>query len=89
MATTVAGSAATLRRVVLGERSIRFLAWLGVVAAGAMLVWLAGCACWLMGGGSGPHDLYHAGTIDLAACLAMTAGLVAARRAARGVAAGR
>jgi hypothetical protein len=42
---------------------------------------LAGCCCWIAGGGGTP--LFHAGAIDVLAVIVMAVALAAAHRAAR------
>ena len=48
-----------------------------------MAVFLGGCCAWLVDGGPGPRNLFHAGAIDAACAVVMTIAFVAARQAVR------
>jgi hypothetical protein len=48
-----------------------------------MAVFLAGCCAWIVDGGAGPRNLFHAGAIDVAGAVVMTIAFAAARQAAR------
>jgi SAM-dependent methyltransferase len=42
-----------------------------------MAVFLAGCCAWLIDGGPGPRNLFHAGSIDGAGAIVLTIAFVA------------
>lgn len=77
----VAGGARTIRRLDLSPRVLRFELALARLACGAMIVFVAVVCCWIASGGTGPRNLFHAGSIDFAAILALVAALLVARRA--------
>ena len=77
-----AGLVATVRRLDLEGRALRYQARLGCMAAGTMALFLAGAACWVGGGDSGPGILFRAGSIDVAALAGMALALAAAWHAA-------
>jgi hypothetical protein len=77
------GATKILRRVEVSPRVLRYEGKLARVAAGAMAVFLVGSCCWIVDGGSGPRDLFHAGAIDVAGLAMMTGASVVAHRAAR------
>jgi hypothetical protein len=79
----VAGTATAIRRTGLSPAALRFEARLGTAACATMVIFLAGCCAWLVDGGPGPRNLYHAGAIDIAAVTVMALMLVAARYATR------
>jgi hypothetical protein len=83
MAGLVAGAIALIRRTELSPRVLVFEAWLGTAACAAMVVFLGGCGAWILDGGPGPRNLFHAGAIDAAGVVVMTIAFVAARQAAR------
>ena len=56
---------------------------LGTAACAAMAVFLGGCCGWIVDGGPGPRNLFHAGAIDTAGTVVMTIAFVAARQAVR------
>jgi hypothetical protein len=70
-----------VRRACLPPRVLAFQARLGALAVLAMLVFFAGCGCWVAsGGGAG---LYRAGTIDAAGVCVLALALAVAGQAAR------
>ncbi len=77
------GAAALVRRTELSARVLAFESRLGTAACGAMAVFLGGCCAWILDGGAGPGNLFHAGAIDAAGAVVMTIAFVAARQAAR------
>ncbi len=79
----VGGVAALVRRTELSARVLDFETRLGVAACAAMAVFLGGCCAWILEGGPGPGNLFHAGAIDAAGAVALTIAFVAARQAAR------
>jgi hypothetical protein len=48
-----------------------------------MAVFLGGCCAWILDGGPGPANLFHAGAIDAAAAVVMTIAFAAAWQATR------
>jgi hypothetical protein len=48
-----------------------------------MVVFLAGCCAWILDGGPGPRNLFHAGAIDAAEVIVLAVAFLAARQAAR------
>jgi hypothetical protein len=79
----VIGGAKTIRRVELPRRTLHFETQLARVAGVAMLALLIGSASWTAQGGSGPHDLFRTGGIDIAALGVMSASLAVAYLAVR------
>jgi hypothetical protein len=79
----VGGAAALVRRTELSAAVLDFETRLGAVACAAMAVFLAGCCAWLIDGGPGPRNLFHAGSIDAAGAIVLIIAFVAAWRAAR------
>jgi len=91
----VVGAAKAVLRLELSPRTLRFEARLSVVAALGMLVYLGACCAWVLDGGPGPRNLFHAGAIDVAGLGVMAAALglacqasSRARRAGAGVGVG-
>ena len=80
-------SAKTIRRVELSERVLRFESAIARCACVVMVVFLTGGLGWVVDGGPGPRNLFHAGAVDyvglgvMAAALAL--GFAAASRAPR------
>ena len=83
MAGLVVGAAALVRRTELSARVLDYETRLGTAACAAMAVFLGGCCAWIVDGGPGPRNLFHAGAIDTAGTVVMTIAFVAARLAAR------
>jgi len=77
----VIGATKSVRRLELSPRALRFEARLSGVATLGMLVFLGGCCTWVVDGGPGPRDLFHAGAIDAAGLVAMAAAVAVAHRA--------
>jgi hypothetical protein len=77
----VIGVAQIVRRVPCPPAVRHAEAWLGTVAAAGMTVFLSAAACWVTEGGPGPHELFHAGAIDVTGLAVMTAALVTGVRA--------
>jgi hypothetical protein len=80
----LAGGVATLvRRTELSPAVLDFETRLGGVTCAAMAVFLAGCCAWLLNGGPGPRNLFHAGAIDAAGAVVLIIAFAAAWQAAR------
>jgi hypothetical protein len=77
----IVGVVKLIRRVDLPIRVLRFEAMLARVSTLGMIVFLAASCSWLVDGGSGPRNLFHAGAIDVAGVVAMTLALTVAHRA--------
>jgi hypothetical protein len=76
------GATKVVRRLEVSPRILRYEGRLGRVAAGAMVVFLVGSCCWIVDGGPGPRNLFHAGAIDGAGLAFMTMAALVALRAA-------
>jgi hypothetical protein len=83
MACVVGGAARAVRRAEISPRVLAFETRLGTAACAVMIVFLAACGAWIVDGGPGPGNLFHAGAIDVAGAVVMTIALLIARRAAR------
>ena len=81
MVSLVVGMAKTVRRVELGPRALRYEARLAGAAAVVMLLFLGACCGWIVDGGPGPRNLFHAGAIDVAGMVVMAGALVVVHRA--------
>jgi hypothetical protein len=79
----VGGAAMVVRRAELSPRVLDFEVRLGVAACGTMAVFWLACCAWIINGGSGPRNLFHAGAIDVAGVVVMAIALAVARQAAR------
>jgi hypothetical protein len=79
----VGGAATLVRRTDLSPRVLDFEARLGTAACASMVVFLGGCCAWILDGGPGPRNLFHAGTIDAAGAVVLAIAFLAARQAAR------
>lgn len=77
----VAGAATTVRRVPLSPKVLVYESRLGSVASFAMLGFLTACSFWIVDGGPGPRDLFHAGSINVAEIGMMVLALGVARLA--------
>jgi hypothetical protein len=77
----LAGATKTIRRAGLSSRALRYEAFLARAAAFGMFAFLLGACTWVISGGPGPRHLFHAGAIDMAAIIVMTAALAVAHRA--------
>lgn len=80
----VVGATKILRRVELSARVLRYEGQLGRIAVAAMALFVIGSCLWLVDGGPGPRNLFHAGAIDFAGLAMMTAAGVTAQRAVGG-----
>ena len=77
----VVGATKTIRRLDLSPRALRYEGRLAEVATLGMLVFLAGCGSWVLDGGPGPRNLFHAGAIDVVGLVVMAAAVAIAHRA--------
>ncbi len=77
------GATKVVRRLELAPTTARYEWRIGRVAAAAMAAFLVGSCSWIIDGGPGPRNLFHAGVIDLVGLVAMTAALLVADHAAR------
>jgi hypothetical protein len=80
----VVGATKILRRVELSPPVLRYEGHLGRVAVAAMALFVIGSCLWLVDGGPGPRNLFHAGAIDFAGLAVMTAACLVAQRAVGG-----
>jgi hypothetical protein len=78
MAMVAVGAAKTVRRTQLTPGFLRVEILLGRLALVAMTLFLTAAGVWLLGGGTGPRNLFEAGTIDRFAVITMTAAIVLA-----------
>jgi hypothetical protein len=76
----LAGATTLVRRSALDARALRYEARLVRAAALAMLVFLAGALCWLLGASGAPHGLFATGAIDALEVAAMIAACAAVLR---------
>ena len=81
LAVAVIAAGTLVRRAELPPRLLAFETRLGIVACGAMAVFLAGCGCWVATGGQ--RNLFHAGLVDVAGIAVMALALGLARQAVR------
>jgi hypothetical protein len=81
MVSLVTGTAKVVRRVELGPRALRLESRLAGAAAVVMLLFLGACCGWIVDGGPGPRNLFHAGAIDVAGMVVMGGALVVVHRA--------
>jgi hypothetical protein len=72
----VVAAAQLIRRVELSPRALRFELALARLACVAMLGFVVAPCLWIVGGGSGPRNLFHIGAIDLVDLTVMGAMLV-------------
>jgi hypothetical protein len=81
MMCVVVGAAKTVRRLDLSPRALRYEARLSGATALGMLVFLGASCAWIVDGGPGPRNLFHAGVIDVAGLIVMAASVAVAYRA--------
>ena len=81
MACLVVGSVKTVRRLDLPPRALAFERWLANLAVLAMTAFLIGSIFWLVDGGPGPRNLFHAGAIDLVGLVVMAGALIVSHQA--------
>ena len=77
----VTGVSATVRRVGLSPRTLRYEAFLARVALFGMLAFLLGACTWVLSGAPGPGNLFHAGSIDMGGIIVMVVALGVSYRA--------
>jgi hypothetical protein len=77
----VVGVVKVVRRVEPSSRLLRYETTLAHLSGLGMLVFLGGAAAWIVDGGSGPRNLFHAGAIDVVGIGVMVASLVMIRTA--------
>jgi hypothetical protein len=83
MACVIGGTATAIRRADLPASVLRYEIKLGAAACAAMVVFLSGCCAWLIDGGPGPRNLFHAGAVDVAAAAVMAVAFAVAQQAVR------
>ena len=83
MACGAGGTAMAIRRAGLPKAVLRYETGLGVAACATMVVFLTGCSVWLIDGGPGPRNLFHAGAIDIVAAAVLAVAFAAAQQAVR------
>jgi hypothetical protein len=74
----VVATAQLIRRVELSPRALRFELALARLGCVAMIGFVAAPCLWIVGGGSGPRNLFHIGAIDLVDLAVMGAMLAVA-----------
>jgi len=84
MMCAVVGATKIVRRLDMAPALLRYEALLGAVASLAMAAFLIGCCSWIVDGGPGPRNLFHAGVIDIAGLATMTAAVAVAFRTTLG-----
>jgi hypothetical protein len=80
---TVTGAAKTIRRLDMSRRLLRFQSYTAKAATFGFSLFLFGTITWLIVGGTGPANLFQAGTVDRVGLTVMTAALAVAVRAAQ------
>jgi hypothetical protein len=81
----VVAAAQLIRRVELSPRAIRFELALARLGCVAMVGFVVAPCMWIVGGGTGPRNLFHIGAIDLVDLAVMGVMLVVACRSIRQV----
>jgi hypothetical protein len=81
MVGTVTGAVKIVRRLDVSSRVLRYERTLATVAIYAMAADLVGSCVWIVDGGPGPRNLFHAGAIDVAGLILMTTVSMIALRA--------
>ncbi|HEY7947755.1 MAG TPA: hypothetical protein VID75_08765 [Acidimicrobiales bacterium] len=71
-----------VRRLDMSARLLRYEARIGEAAAAAAAAFLIGSSCWIVDGGPGPRNLFHAGAIDVVGLAVMSAAAAVALRTA-------
>jgi hypothetical protein len=83
LAAMAVGATKIVRRLDMSATLVRYEGRLGRAAGAAMAAFLAGSLCWVVDGGPGPDNLFHAGAIDRAGLTVMAGALLVAHRAGR------
>jgi hypothetical protein len=83
LACVAGGTATAIRRIGLPASVLRYEITLGYAACATMVVCLSGCCAWLIDGGPGPRNLFHAGVIDIIAAAVMAVAFAVAQQAVR------
>jgi hypothetical protein len=81
----IVAAAQLIRRVELSPRALRFELALAKLGCVAMIGFVVAPCMWIVGGGSGPRNLFHIGAIDLVDLAVMGAMLVVASCSSRQV----
>jgi hypothetical protein len=68
----VVGSTKIVRRLDMSARLVDYERRIGRAAAWAMAIFLIGSCFWIVDGGPGPRNLFHAGAIDVSGLALMT-----------------
>ncbi len=79
---TAVGVTKIVRRLDMSARLLRYEARIGEVAAAAAAAFLLGSSCWIVDGGPGPRNLFHAGAIDVVGLAVMSAAAAVSFRCA-------
>jgi hypothetical protein len=77
----VVGAAKVVRRLPVSPQVLRYEAKVAGAAWATMAVFLTGCCIWVVDGGPGPRNLFHAGAIDVVGLVVMAMALTLALRA--------
>lgn len=80
----VLGAAKLVRRLDFPAPVLLFEIRLATAASIVMGVFLVGCCLWIVDGGPGPRNLFHAGAIDVMGTIVMMMTFGVAQRAVRG-----
>jgi hypothetical protein len=83
MVCLMAGAAKMVRRLELSPRILRYEGFVARVAALFELVFLLGSCDWIVAGGPGPRNLFHAGAVDVLGLAVLATALVVGHRATR------
>jgi hypothetical protein len=81
MVSAIVGMVKIVRRLDMSPQLLRYERRIGTVAASAMAIFLAGTCCWVVDGGPGPRNLFHAGAIDVSGLALMAAASLVGLRA--------
>jgi hypothetical protein len=81
----IVAAAQLIRRVELSPRALRFELALARLGCLAMIGFVAAPCLWIVGGGTGPRNLFHIGAIDVVDLAVMSAMLVVASSSSRQV----
>jgi len=81
MVAVVVGAVQTVRRLDCSARVLRHEARVARLAGAAMAAFLVAAAAWVVDGGPGPRNLFHAGSIDVLGLVVMGSALAVGLRA--------